>query len=110
MVVLPPPLPPRITTVSPEGISMAKSLRTGRPSNFTHTSVNLITGASPEKDEHLGHEEVGHEDQDGGSDHRLGRRLADPHGPAGRVEAGVAADHAADEAEYVRFVKTLEQV
>src|SRR5712692_6942874 len=66
MVVLPPPLPPRITTVCPEGISMVKSLRTGRPSNFTHTSVNRITGASPEKDEHLGHEEVGHEDQDGG--------------------------------------------
>src|SRR2546428_13201645 len=67
MVVLPPPLPPRITSVSPVGTSIVKSLRTGRPSNFTHTSVNLITGASAEKDEHLGHEQGGHENQDGGS-------------------------------------------
>src|SRR5437879_12750135 len=75
-----------------------------------HTLVNRITRASTEKDEYLGHEKVGHENEDGGSDHRLGRRLTDSHSPAGRVEAGVAADHTADEAEDGRFGEPVNQV
>src|SRR5437879_11934971 len=74
-----------------------------------HTLVNRITRASTEKDEHLGHEKVGHENEDGGSDHRLGRRLTDSHSPAGCVEAGVAADHTDDEAEDDRFDETVNQ-
>src|SRR5437879_13702087 len=75
-----------------------------------HTLVNRITRASTEKDEHLGHEKVGHENEDGGSDHRLGRRLTDSHSPAGCVEGGVAADHTDDEAEDDRFDETVNQV
>src|SRR3989442_14665991 len=75
-----------------------------------HTLVKRITGASTEKDEQLGHEKVGHENEDGGGDHRLGRRLTDPYSPAGRVEAGVAADHADDKAEDGGFDETVNQV
>src|SRR5207247_10766663 len=75
-----------------------------------YTLVNRITGASTEKDEHLGHEKVGHENEDGGGDHRLGRRLTDSHSPAGRVEAGVASDHADNAGEDGRFDETVNQV